>query len=606
MCGISGTVRQTAGGLAVVQGLLSSQARRGPDHSQLVDREIPPQHLIFGHNRLAIVDLDPRSNQPFVDPENQQMLVYNGEIYNHLELRQELQKLGVRFSTSSDTEVLLKAYQQWGLDGLTRFNGFFAFALYDPKTQRTILARDRYGVKPLYYHWQDGNLTFASNPAALASKVGARINYRYLETGLSTGLYERPTGLTAYEGIFAVHPGEYLLFDGAQMQRQRFYDLNERVATLRPRLAQQSLAENLRELEQLLLSAVELRLRADVPTTLSLSGGLDSGLCAALIRQCRTGPLEAFTFANSSLPGNEARLAQLTAERFDFKLHYVPPDAAHLQSLFEDTLEAQGVPFGEISGLAQNTIFAAVHRAHYKVSIGGQGADEAFAGYRKFQLAALSELRQRGALPKLLREGLGTSWTLLRELNSPQNYFYNFRRLYRSPSATFFARQLLQGAAPARPQSRTLSERQIEDVTEFSLPTLLRYEDGNSMFHSIESRMPFLDYRVMEFGLALPLEHKVHGGFGKYILRKLAEPHLPSEIVWDRTKRAFSLTPNWWLGSGLGANLYRQVEAQRERLTPLLSAEAIQQIRAPEFFLNANHIGKISTLLWLIRELNDR
>jgi len=202
-----------------------------------------------------------------------------------------------------------------------------------------------------------------------------------------------------------------------------------------------------------------------------------------------------------------------------------------------------------------------------------------------------------------LRQGFGTAWTLARELGSPQNYFARFLKLYRASEPVFFDAQICPSPAQSMVLgAQTLASRQILDVQRLSLPTLLRYEDSNSMHHSIESRMPFLDYRVMEFGLALPLEHKLHHGFGKYILRKIAEPLLPESIVWDRNKRAFSLHPTAWLSKGLGAHLFKEVQSNRNFLHALLSESTRRQIQDENFFLQRKNFTKMTTLAYLIRQ----
>jgi len=596
MCGIAGSLRRESNGVPAIQSILDSQTRRGPDHQQLVEH--PGERLIFGHNRLSILDLDARSNQPFADQKN--LLVYNGEVYNFLELKAELTLKGHYFQTTSDTEVILKAYREWGLKAFEKFNGMFAFALYDAEKDQTVLVRDRYGVKPLYYHNDNGALTFASNAKALARTVSAKVNWDYLNLGLAYDLYEGITQDTAFQGVRSVPPGHVLIYKGGQTRLERFYDLRTRVDALREELrglSEQHLTERLRDL---LCSAVQLRLRSDVPVTLSLSGGLDSGLCAALMREVSGKEFEAFTFAQSDLKGSESALAAKTAKRLGIRLQYATIQAQKLNDIFWSTLDAQGLPFAHPMVMAQNRVFQFVHEGGYKVAIGGQGADEAFAGYRKFQLFYLKELMKTGQYKALTEQGMGVAQTLLREMSSPQRYLYYLLR-FRKKDAGVFA--LNRGSTPVPPARNTamLFERQILDVENFSLPTLLRYEDSNSMYYSIESRMPFLDYRVMEFGLALPSEMKVRNGFGKYLLRKVSEGLLPDEIVWARNKKAFSLDQSWWLKNGLGAELERTIRGHAAQLKPLLSADFEKLTQQSGTYTNPNHFSKLTTLAWLTK-----
>ncbi len=594
MCGIAGSLRSEPGGEGAVQSILSDQHRRGPDAQKLLTRN----GLVFGHNRLAILDLDPRSNQPFLDEDSNNLLVYNGEVYNFVELKSELESKSHRFKTTSDTEVILKAYQEWGLKAFERFNGMFALALHDKQKDQTVLVRDRFGVKPLYYHLNDGVLTFASNAKALARAVSAKVNWDYLNLGLAFDLYEGLTTETGFHGVQSLPPGQLLIFERGKHRLERFYDLRARVDAIRADLAGFSEAELVSTLRSLLLSAVEFRLRSDVPVTLSLSGGLDSGICAALMRETREEPFDVFTFANPEMQGSEAGLAALTAKHLGLTLNYSELVAGDVPSIFEATLDAQSLPFAHPTVMAQNTVFRGIKKGGYKVSIGGQGADEAFAGYRKFQLFYLKELLRKGNLPAFLVQGAGVARTLARELGSPQRYFYYLTRFQRSENATLtFSRGAL--AKPPARSATTLSERQILDVEALSLPTLLRYEDSNSMFYSIESRMPFLDYRVVEFGLALPAKYKVRGGFGKYLLRKVAEPMLPAEIIWDRNKRAFSLDQGWWMANGLAAILRAQVE--NPVVQGLVTPEFYKKLEDPKFYLDPNNFTKLTSLAWLMR-----
>lgn len=599
MCGIAGSLRGEGNrslSEGAIQSILSDQNRRGPDFQKLLAQ--PQSNLIFGHNRLSILDLDPRSNQPFEDAESRNLLVYNGEVYNFVELKAELAQRGHHFHTSSDTEVVLKAYQEWGTEAFEKFNGMFALAIHDPRKDQTILVRDRFGVKPLYYHLKDGVLTFASNAKALARAVSAKVNWSYLNLGLAFDLYEGLTNETGFEGIMSLHPGQILIFDKRGMRIERFYNFRERVENLRLELAHVSEEELVSRLRALLLSAVEFRLRADVPVTLSLSGGLDSGLCAALMRETREKPFDVFTFAGPEMKGSESALAGKTAKHLGLNLRIADIKAEDVPSIFEATLEAQNLPFAHPTVMAQNTVFKGIQKGGYKVAIGGQGADEAYAGYRKFQLFYLKELIGRGDFLRFITQGFGVSRTLARELGSPQRYLYYLTRFRRSDNSSLSFTKGKAAVPPAR-DARTLSERQILDVEALSLPTLLRYEDSNSMFYSIESRMPFLDYRVVEFGLALPAKYKVRGGFGKYILRKVAEPLLPEEIVWDRNKRAFSLDQSWWMHNGLAAILRQHVE--NPEIQKLVTPEFFEKLKHPKFYLDPNNFTKLTSLAWLMR-----
>ncbi len=589
-----------------LQEILNAQRARGPDHQNLWITE-DPAHLALGHNRLSILDLDPRSNQPFFDSTHSIGLTYNGEIYNYLELKKDLEGQGVSFRTTSDTEVIVEAYKAWGLKAFAKFNGMFALALWDQRDQKLRLVRDRFGVKPLYYHSTKSRFTFASNPLALARAVKAPINFSHLNFGVTFDLFEG-TQATAFQDVHAVTPGHILTVQaGLQtpLKSEAFYRLTERLPHLQDDLLMLSDKDLINKLEELLLDSLSLRLRSDVPITLSLSGGLDSGIIAGLLKAIDKRPSVAFTFGHPSLTGSESHLAQKTAAHVGIPLIRVSPHnlGDGTLSLFEETLIAQASPFAHPSVMAQHLVFRQMQSALFKVSLGGQGADEAFAGYRKFLLSAFFE-KLHGAqrmelLTTLFKDGAELSYVLTRELFSPQRYSYYFKRLLRTKKETFFTNALDEESASLSP-GRDLCQRQIQDILQSGLPTLLRYEDSNSMHHSIESRMPFLDYRVIEFGVALPTHMKVRHGFGKWILRQIAAQHIPKSIAWDRNKRAFSLDQSWWLNEGgLGKHLYTTVQAHWKMLAPHLSPQAQTQMRHEKTYLNPNGFSRATSLYWL-------
>lgn len=608
MCGIAGSIQFSGGktlAVEAVDSILARQDRRGPDHRQSVEHFADGLHLVFGHNRLAILDLDERSNQPFADQSFDSLLSYNGEIYNFVELRDELTRLGHSFRTTSDTEVILKAYSEWGVEAFSKFNGMFAFGLFDGRKKQLLLVRDRFGVKPLYYTVQKGALHFASNAKALALSHGLGLNWDYINTGLRYDLYEGVSLESCFSGVRALPPGHVLVFkdSAAALETAPYYRLESRYLDLRENLLGLDEDQLVRSLEELLFDAVRLRLRSDVPVTLSLSGGLDSGICASFMREILGRHFDAFTFGEGRVSGSEAALAKETADHVGVGLVSTGLNAGDVRAIYESTLDAQLVPFGHPTVMAQNRVFQEIHSRGFKVSIGGQGADEAFAGYRKFLLQYLKELRASGAGFKALKEGLGVGCTVAQELFSPQNYFYYFKRMSSSGRGEFYLGGEGRDRVPSVPASASvaLHSRQLLDVSVTSLPTLLRYEDSNSMHYSIESRMPFLDYRVIEFGLALPSEMKVRGGYGKWLLRRVAEKRLPRSIVWTRNKRAFSLKPSWWFDSGLTAVMRQTIDENRSVLEPVLSPAMRDLIRDPRNFAIPEHFTKLNTLVWLAR-----
>jgi asparagine synthase (glutamine-hydrolysing) len=329
------------------------------------------------------------------DSARQWCLVYNGEIYNYIEIRRDLEARGHRFRTKGDAEVLLEAFRAWGPAAVERFNGMFAFAIWNQETSELWLFRDRFGVKPLFYHCDGQRLLFASTCRAMARHLKLDANLEYVSRGLSYWVYEDDSEISPYSGIQSLPPGRSLhvrMRDGRIATRiHRYYDLASRVPSLAGTLADEPIDRLLDRLRDLLASAVELRLRADVPVAISLSGGLDSSTISALLAERHAKPI-GFTYGHPAVRKSEGPLVDALCRQAGIGPVYVWPDGETVVRAFWDTLEAQDAPFPGLSIVAQNLVYQAAKARGIRVLVGGQGGDEAFMGYRKFQLFRLWRL----------------------------------------------------------------------------------------------------------------------------------------------------------------------------------------------------------------------
>lgn len=609
MCGIAGafTSSQPAPGLAKLVGaIVASQHPRGPDHQAVVELPQPTGQLVLGHNRLSIIDLSEHSNQPLWDHSGRYCIVFNGEIYNYLELRAELQALGHRFQTQGDTEVILEAYKAWGKAAWERFIGMFAFALLDTQAQQLWLVRDRFGVKPLFYRLHQGLLAFASSTEALAQHFGLSPNLEYVSRGLFYYVYEDDSDISPYTGLRALPAGYHACVQLSQpsVEPQRYYDLESQVKHKIQALSGLGEKALLEELEATLHSAVQLRLRSDVPLAISLSGGLDSSLVAALAAKQHE-RVVGFCYGHPQAPRSEGPLAQELAQKAGIEAHFVWPTLSkeRLIQAFEKTLAAQEAPFPTLSILAQNFVYEAARAEGYKVLLGGQGGDEGFMGYRKFFLFQFRYLLAQKRYPELVGFALGLAQLLSAEMYKLGLFWQNRQRYLGEPPQGSLRLPRVRLALGAD-QRQAPWLRQMLDVTRYSLPTLLRYEDRNSMGHSIESRLPFLDYRVLELGLALPVQLKLRHGYGKWALRQVARGKIPDSIRTARYKRGFDVTQSW-LAAGLGSHLQEQIQTAtpllREVLTPGLNpAQAYSPAQMQQ---NPRRLAEAISLVWLARKL---
>lgn len=560
MCGIAGVFTGVAAGdhAPLVERIVTSQVRRGPDHQAVEAITGPRARLVVGHDRLSIIDLSPAAHQPLWDASHRYCTVFNGEIYNYPELREELTARGHRFTTRSDTEVLVESFRAWGAGAIERFNGMFAFALFDAEEERLFLARDRFGIKPLYYLSLPDTLAFASTGAVIADWGGLGPDLEHVARGLRYGVYDGEDH-APYQGLKALKPGHYLeatvSADGrVTTDLRRYYDLAGRVAALADELAGRPTAELVARIDELLGSAVDLRFRSDVPVAVSLSGGLDSSSIAAAAHRRGRGEVIGFTFGHPDDPRSEAPIVQRLARQTGIGVRYVWPEMREIVGSFLATLQAQDAPFTGASVMAQYLVYKEVRASGVRVLLGGQGGDEVFMGYRKFQVFHLRSLIRRKRYGDALGFAASLVPTALAEARNLDVYLRELPRYRRDGAggATVLDLPRTGGVSLGSDPEGPMWRRQADDLAHASLPTLLRYEDANSMGNSVESRLPFLDYRLVEYGLALPVTAKLRGGYGKWAVREAVKRRIPESIRSARYKRGFDVQQAAWISRGLG------------------------------------------------------
>jgi asparagine synthase (glutamine-hydrolysing) len=569
MCGIAGLVMPTSGLVAVehLKDFDRALAHRGPDDygflgwspgKQLTATREPARaaggRVGFVHRRLSILDLGETGWQPMVADDGATAIIFNGEVYNYLELREVLVKLGHEFRGRSDTEVVLAAWREWGVDALRRFTGMFAFAVLDPTRRRLVLARDPFGIKPLYWApWRNG-FAFASEIPALLGLPGIdrtvdpQSLYEYLRFGLTDR--GESTMLSVIRRLPAGHWMEVPL-DGPVGRPQPYW-------TLRPETLDVGFDEAATELRRLFLDSVSLHLRSDVPLASALSGGIDSSSILAAARAVSDGgEIQAFSFVNEDADQSEEKWADLMGAAAGVRIHKTKPSATDLGREINRLIALQGEPFPTTGIFAQERVFALVCQQRIKVSLDGQGADELLAGYPTYRSARLADLlvrRDKAALGLLRADGWGTILRAGGLLLSP-----SLARLARRlvgedevPSwlaADWFHDRGVVTIAPDLPRRRTLLHDRLEQtVTDLSLPALLRFADRNSMAHSVESRVPFLTTRLAEFVLSLPASYLVaNDGTTKSVFRRAMRGLVPDTILDRRDKVGFAVPEKRWL-----------------------------------------------------------
>ena len=528
-------------------------AHRGPDGKGYY---FGP-NFAFGHRRLSILDLSEHGLQPMAYRGRLQ-LIFNGEIYNYIEIRGELEKLGHRFESGTDTEVILGAYAEWGPACCARFNGMWAFALFDAERNRIVLARDRFGVKPLYYSDTPGHLAFGSEiKQLLPLQHAVRANREVVVKALLTSI-DGDDEQTYFAGIASFPQGHFGVYDlgSNTLGISRYYELraDESAGHL-------SRPEAVARFRDLFADSIRLRLRSDVRVGTCLSGGLDSsaisGVASRLYHASGHARFIGIHAKSIDAETDESRFARLAAEHLEIELHVVEPSVADFLETIDDLAYTQEEPFGSASMFMGWHVFRRASELGCKVMLNGQGGDEVLLGYERYFAAFLRSVPLHRMLGEA-RAQAGNSKLSLKDILLYGLYFQSAPvRIRRLKQRSYLLPEVKESHAfqeirrSAR-SFRSVTDLQLLEVGSLQLPHLLRYEDRNSMRHSIETRLPFLDYRLVEFCLGVAPTFKIHEGWTKHLLREAMADVLPPEIAWRRDKMGFEAPMRSWVGAALG------------------------------------------------------
>jgi asparagine synthase (glutamine-hydrolysing) len=572
MCGIAGIVSLDGFEPQCLVKMTHLVAHRGPDgfgfayysknasdapeiiHNQDGQPRQRP-HVGLGNRRLAILDLSALGNMPMQIDQGAYCVTYNGEIYNYKEVRAELQTAGHHFRSGTDTEVLLYAYKEWGEECLNHFNGMWSFALWDQRKQMLFCARDRFGVKPFYYAVADRTFYFGSeikqliHGAKLPREANSQAVFHFLEQGASD--YSSDTLFQNIQQLPGGHCLTVKALDSPKVVVRQYWELKI------DRDHQTTEKQAREEFRERFANAVRLRLRSDVPLGSSLSGGMDSS--AIICQAKKVAPEQHFhtfsaCFEDKAIDEREYVLS--VVDSIQGKSHFAFPQGEPFWNSLDKLLYYHDEPFGSGSIYAQWCVMAEAKKHGIPVLLGGQGGDEVLCGYQKYRFFYLWHLLQRKDL-SFFREALlspinGTrrGW----DLADASRYFpMRFRRTFsvveRLSPREF--RQTAENGSLNLGSRDSLAERQKADLTFASLPALLHNEDRNSMAHSIESRLPFLDYKLVEFTVNCPGTVKFRHGWSKWLLRETMKGIMPEDVRVRKSKLGFDAPLETWMDQGL-------------------------------------------------------
>ncbi|HUI93297.1 MAG TPA: asparagine synthase (glutamine-hydrolyzing) [Chitinivibrionales bacterium] len=521
--------------------------------------------LFLGHRRLSIIDVSPAGHQPMSDWGQNVWLVFNGEIYNYIELRAELEKKGHKFHTSSDTEVLIYSYLEWGMDCLAKFNGMWSFVIYDKRKDLLFGSRDRFGVKPMYYYLKNGWFLFASEMKAIVQlpfvekRINERAAFQYLVHQMNN------PDECMFGGIEELKPSHAFTFDLAsgEFKTWAYYSLetNDKWESFKEKRFEE-INERVRGL---VFNAVRLRLRSDVAVGSCLSGGMDSSSIVCIVndylKKEAIGAVgdrqKVFTACYPGDSIDESKWAQIVVDATKTTWHKTFPDAASLLDDLDDLVYYQDVPFGSTSIYAQYRVMKIAKENGVKVLLDGQGGDELFTGYADYFANFAFDLIKHAEIKRLFLESRNLRYT---PINNKVIAFFAYYFIWKSLFAElkhhamrYLGKDFIRSNKCRNPNSEQTSfmslNKMLAHTMNHHLPELLWYEDRNSMRFSIESRTPFSDdIDLIDYTFSVPSIYKIHDGWNKFLLRKAVAGVVPDAIVRRTDKIGFA-TPeyNWIL-----------------------------------------------------------
>jgi asparagine synthase (glutamine-hydrolysing) len=591
MCGILGyfSPEGISDALSAIRGGMSVASYRGPDDAGLSVFRVEgssvrhlgsangldfakywegPAHLALGHLRLSIIDLSAAGHQPMASDDGEHWITYNGEVYNYLELREELERAGVRFRSHSDTEVIVQAYRAWGTRCVERFVGMWSFLLLDARRRTLFCSRDRFGIKPLHYLYDGTRLIVASEIKQILEfpSVPRRVNkqsaFEYLLHGSTDHSAE-----TMFQGIMRLEPGHNLEFSlvSRQIAISRYYNHTPRIDN------EIGFKEAARRFHDLFSESVRLHLRSDVEVGSCLSGGLDSSSIVCLVHdqlsaEGKSSLQRTFSCHFDEAEANELEYMQEVIRATGVAASFTRPGLEQLMADLPAIVWHQEEPFGSTSIFAQWSVFKLVKEQGVKVMLDGQGADEQLAGYIGLGWYYMQELLRKREYSRLVKEAGcylarhgGDALSVLGAVPMLRPLLALRPKL---PSIQWIDPKLTDACAPhnmylANTKSTPYADTEILNnalaqlTWRNNIPTLLRYEDRNSMAFSVEARVPFLDHRLVEFVMSLPSHFKIRRGFTKRVLRDGMAGVLPEKIRWRVSKLGFATPEQTWQATAL-------------------------------------------------------
>ena len=551
MCGLGAIFSKNKSDLNYISKMMDSVSHRGPDSENKHDGKFKNTYWTLGHKRLAIIDLSSQGSQPMRYKDFS--IIFNGEIYNYVELKSELKKNNIKFYTDTDTEVLLKSYLFWGKRCLNKFLGMFSFIILNNKTGEIFVARDRFGVKPLFYFKSKNSLYFASEIKQFFKIKNFKFepNHNIIKEFLIWDKVNHKADQTFYNNVKSFPPSCYLKMNLKNLNDfkiSKYYNLNNKEKTNKTE-------------KQIFIDALKIRLRSDRKIGLSLSGGMDSSLIACSLKKIIKKDILSFSACFKNFENDESKYIDILKKELNIKSYKIFPSLEILKKEINKVLYHQDEPFGSFSIFSQYLIMREAKKKNIKVMLGGQGADEILGGYKKYTFISLIEFLRDFKLIRFFKE-----------------FFYlcfNFdKRLFYLPHiekyfALFFANKLSNKTndffltkyndLKSKKIRFNLIEFRKNDIFNDSLPALLRFEERNSMANSIETRLPFIDSRFVEKIVNNKEYYPLYKGKLKFKFFDYFRDIIPEKILARRNKIGFEAPDNKWLKKGFNKIIFKNI-----------------------------------------------
>lgn len=617
MCGICGIInsdKENHVDPQLLKRMTDTIVHRGPDDEGIyVDKNVG-----IGMRRLSIIDLS-TGKQPIHNEDKSVWIVFNGEIYNHKEIRKDLEKAGHRFQTQSDTEAIVHAYEEYGDKCVQKLNGMFAFAIWDKRKNIVFLARDRIGIKPLYYFFDKSRLIFGSELKTIlkAKDIPRRIDLQALDNFLTFEYIPAP--LSIFQDIRKLPPGHTLTFRDNEIWVRNYWDVDVKSNG-------KTYDEYVHNLKDLLQDSVKIRLMSDVPLGAFLSGGIDSSIIVALMAQVMDQPVKTFSIGFEDSSYNELKYARLVAEKFNTEHHefIIKPDAVDLA---DNLLKFLDEPFGDFS-IFPTYLVSKMARDFVTVTLSGDGGDELFGGYDTYIADAMAKYYNR--LPRALRNGFltkvldmvppsskkkglinrakrfvegmklpedlrHTRWMIfLQDFEKSQLYAQDMKSGILEKDPYKFIRRYF--ANVAYNQDDEINQQMYVDVKTYLVDNILVKVDRMSMATSLEARVPFLDHRFVEFAGSVPGKYKLQGRKTKMILKQSMEELLPKEILY-RGKEGFSIPIKNWLKNELKPMMMDTLSPEKIKREGFFNPDYVEILKNEHLSGRENHSHRLWALM---------